>query len=308
MSGAASLVSVIIPCYNQARYLGEAITSVLDQSYRPLEIVLVDDGSQDDTRRVAESFRGVRYLHQENQGTAAARNRGYRESRGAFLLFLDADDRLLPAALEAAVRPLEESPSCGFTYGFVRVILPDGSLLKTPPQFPVEKDHYLRLLRHNYIWTPGVVLYRRAAIESVGGFRPKAGGSADLDLNLRIARLWPVHCHGKFILEYRDHNASQNANAAETLNSTIRVRREHRAQLGGRRDYEEALMEGIRVDRAYYGVRLAGSVAEHFREGRWQLGLSELLVLVRYDSLRLVRQALGKLLRALPGSRRSPLY
>src|SRR5215510_9955550 len=124
MSGAASLVSVIIPCYNQARYLGEAITSVLDQTYRPLEIVVVYDGSQDDTRKVAESFREVRYLYQGNQGTAAARNRGYRESRGAFLLFLDADDRLLPTALEAAVRPLEENSSYGLTYGFVRVIRP----------------------------------------------------------------------------------------------------------------------------------------------------------------------------------------
>src|SRR5262249_14937250 len=161
----------------------------------------------------------------------AARNRGYQASRGTYLLFLDADDRLMPDALQVAVRSLEQHPSGGFTYGHVRIIRPDGSLLKTPPQVPVEKDHYLRLLRHNYIWTPGVVLYRRAAIESVGGFRPKAGGSADLDLNLRIARLWPVHCHGEVILEYRDHNVSQSANAAEMLSSTIRVRRQHPPQL-----------------------------------------------------------------------------
>jgi hypothetical protein len=110
-----------------------------------------------------------------------------------------------------------------------------------------------------------------------------------------------VHCHGEIVLEYRDHDASQSANAAEMLSSTIRVRREQRAFLGGRRDYEAALREGIREDRAYYGTRLPGSVAEHFHAGRWRRALPELLTLVRYDPRRLVRQALEKLMCALPG-------
>src|ERR687898_3616338 len=107
---AAPLVSVVIPCYNQARFLGEAIESVLAQSYPHFEVIVVDDGSTDNTSEVAASYAGVRYIRQENQGLAGARNAGIRRSRGSYLVFLDADDRLLADALEAGLASLEEHP------------------------------------------------------------------------------------------------------------------------------------------------------------------------------------------------------
>ena len=103
----AALVSVVIPCYNQAHFLGEAIESVLAQTYPHREIVVVDDGSPDNTREVASRYPGVRYVRQENQGLAAARNTGLRHSSGSYLVFLDADDRLLPEALEVGLRQLQ---------------------------------------------------------------------------------------------------------------------------------------------------------------------------------------------------------
>src|SRR5215217_62523 len=93
------LVSVVIPCYNQAHFLKEAIESVLKQSYAHYEIVVVDDGSTDETSEVASSYEGVRLIRQENRGLAEARNTGIKHSEGDFLVFLDADDRLLPEAL-----------------------------------------------------------------------------------------------------------------------------------------------------------------------------------------------------------------
>src|SRR5215210_2105808 len=99
-SAGTPLVSVIIPCYNQAHFLGEAIESVLGQSYPNFEIVVVDDGSPDDTAEVAARYPEVRYICQDNQGLSAARNTGLGQSEGEYVVFLDADDRLLPEALE----------------------------------------------------------------------------------------------------------------------------------------------------------------------------------------------------------------
>ena len=97
------LVSVVIPCYNQAHFLGEAIESVLKQTYKHFEIVVVDDGSTDNTSEVARRYSGIRCIEQANQGLSAARNTGIRESKGEYLVFLDADDRLRPIALEAGL-------------------------------------------------------------------------------------------------------------------------------------------------------------------------------------------------------------
>src|SRR6185503_10394131 len=95
------LVSIIIPCYNQGRYLGDAIESVLRQSYRRLEIIVVDDGSTDDSSQVARKYSDVKLRRQENRGFSRARNAGLEASRGDYLVFLDADDRLLPGAIQA---------------------------------------------------------------------------------------------------------------------------------------------------------------------------------------------------------------
>src|SRR3954469_14899324 len=96
-------VAVVIPCYKQANYLPDAIQSVLDQTHDRVEIVVVDDGSPDNTREVAARYATVRYVRQENQGLASARNTGIRESVSPYLVFLDADDRLLPNALAAGL-------------------------------------------------------------------------------------------------------------------------------------------------------------------------------------------------------------
>src|ERR687898_2245292 len=119
------LVTVVIPCYNQAHFLGEAIESVLSQSYEHFEIIVVDDGSTDETSEVASRYEGVRLIRQENRGLAGARNRGLEEAKGEYVVFLDADDRLLPGALEAGLGCFEAHPECAFVFGNSRRI-PEG--------------------------------------------------------------------------------------------------------------------------------------------------------------------------------------
>src|SRR5215208_7052146 len=120
------LVSVVIPCYNQAHFLGEAIESVLAQSYKDFEIVVVDDGSPDDTSEVASRYEEVRLIRQKNSGLAGARNRGLAEAEGAYVVFLDSDDRLMPEALEVGVRELASHPECAFVCGTLTYISVEG--------------------------------------------------------------------------------------------------------------------------------------------------------------------------------------
>ena len=184
MSGAASLVSVIIPCHNQARFLAEAIESVLGQIFRPGEIVVVDDGSTDDTSAVAAQYPDVLCVRQRKRGSSSARNAGLEATRHRYVAFLDADDRLLPGALVAGVSCIEAHPEFAFVSGHYRMISADGSPLHFQPCACAAKDHYLELLRGNYIGMHAAVLYRREFLKRVGGFDPALRHCEDYDLYL----------------------------------------------------------------------------------------------------------------------------
>src|SRR5262249_60209669 len=140
-------VSIVIVCYNQARYLPEAIQSALAQTFGDIEVLVVDDRSTDDTRDVALSFSPVRYVHQGNQGLAVARNTGIRETTSPYLLFLDADDRLLPEAVQSGLECFQEHPESGFVFGAFRNIYDDGSSTLSEMGPGVDHDHYWHLLQ-----------------------------------------------------------------------------------------------------------------------------------------------------------------
>jgi glycosyltransferase involved in cell wall biosynthesis len=146
--GVAGLVSVVIPCYNQAHFLGETIQSVFAQSYPRFEVVVVDDGSTDDTSEVAARYPGVRCVRQDNQGVSAARNSGLLRSEGEYAVFLDADDRLLPGALEAGLECLRVHPRCAFASGRYRFIAGDGSFLKEQRVVNRLVAHVWRVRKH----------------------------------------------------------------------------------------------------------------------------------------------------------------
>src|SRR5215218_6482487 len=112
------LVSVVIPCYNQAHFLDEAIESVLSQSYTNFEVIVVDDGSEDETARVASGYA----LEDPRVCLIRQQNRGLAEARGEYVVFLDSDDRLLGDALAVGVRELESHPRCAFVSGHYRPI------------------------------------------------------------------------------------------------------------------------------------------------------------------------------------------
>jgi len=134
------LVSIIIPCYNQAHYLAESIESALNQDYPNIEVIVVDDGSTDNTREVAGQY-NITYIHQENQGRSVARNHGISKSTGEFLIFLDSDDRLLPLAVQHGMDCIVHHQECGFAYGRYRLIKKDGVVSPFWHQVCVSPSH-----------------------------------------------------------------------------------------------------------------------------------------------------------------------
>lgn len=294
-----SLVSVIIPCYNQGRFLVQAIESIRAQSNTDKEIIVVDDGSTDDTPTIAADFKDVRCLSTKNRGLAVARNTGLEASKGSYIVFLDADDKLLPNALEDLLHSLTSDINYAFVYGHVKLIAQDGSTIATPQQVGIDANHYLELLRHNFIWTTGAVMYRRNVLESVGGFNPSLSGSADFDLNARIARLFPVCCCRSTVLEYRSHDESMSRDYALMLKAAVTARRLQWKFVKGSRLHEEALQRGIRCARGDYGEKLIDEVSEHIRRGNLSEATGGLLMLLRYYPQGFVNRARRKLANLL---------
>jgi len=276
------LVSIVIPCYNQGSFLAEAIESALRQTHPRVEVIVVDDGSTDDTCRVAARYAdaGVVCIEQANAGAAVARNRGWQASRGDLVLFVDADDRLLPDAVVRGWAALEHAPDVAFVSGHVALIRADGTSDVVPAQ-DHEPAGYASLLRWNYVWTPGVVIYRRSALDAAGGFDPRAAGSADFDLNVRIARRQPIACHHAVVLEYRQHGANMTRDPALMLRSAVSVRRRERPH-ARRQGAAAARLAGLTLAQADFGARLADRIKGDLVKGRYARALGGLACLVRY--------------------------
>jgi glycosyltransferase involved in cell wall biosynthesis len=295
----APLVSAVIPCYNQASYLPEAIDSALAQSHRPVEIIVVDDGSTDDTGLVASRYEGVTCVRQANGGLARARNAGLAASRGHCVVFLDADDRLHPEGVARGIQALVEHPDAVLAFGRARVIDAGGRVMFTAPEpgpLP-ENDGYAALLASNVIWTPAVAILRRDAIEEVGGFDPAVNASADYDLYLRLARRHPIAAHDDVVADYRHHAAAMSRNAGVMLRTTLAVHRRQRQYARRQPRHLHAYREGRQFWQRFFGDQLMDEIRAGCgpggRVGRAILGL---LVMARHAPRRLAWHA-GRWLR-----------
>jgi glycosyltransferase involved in cell wall biosynthesis len=216
------LVSVVIPCFNAERYLGETLESVLAQTYSAIEIIVVDDGSSDDTQKVAQSY-SVRLIRQKNRGVSAARNHGIRQSQGKYILFLDHDDRLLPNAVEIGVGLLEQNPDCVMAVGEHRYIGPHGEPLGRSSKCSDGRDPYLMLLEHNFVETPCSALHRRSSFLQAGMFDETLFGAEDHELYLRIARSGSILAHEEVVSEYRQHESNSSRDASLMLSVSHKV-------------------------------------------------------------------------------------
>lgn len=281
LDAATPLVSVVIPCYGQAAYLEEAIESVLAQTYAQVEIVVVDDGSPDNAARLAARFPWVRCVRQANAGLAAARNTGIRESEGELLVFLDADDRLLPRALEVGVEELRAQPEAAFAFGRYRRVSGDGRRLENDDQPRPEADPYSVFLRYNYAGIPATGIFRRSALEEAGNFDETLPGVEDYDLGLRLSRQFTIRPHSDYVVEYRVHGGGMSRNPATMLKMTLEALGRQRRHVRSDPTLRSAYREGKRFWRDYYGEPLRAQVRANFANREWGQGFRGLVALLR---------------------------
>ena len=215
------LISVIIPCYNYGHYLAEAIESVRSQSYKFIETIVVDDGSVDNTKEVAGKYPDVIYVYQENQGLSAARNKGIDNSTGEFLVFLDADDWLLPDALSINLTYLLENKEAGLVTGtYINHVEENNKeVLKLPKG---NSCSYETLLRRNHIAMHAAVMYPRWIFTHFR-FDTSLKSCEDWDMYLQIARKFKIIQHLQPIAVYRRYGNSMSANFERMLTSGLEV-------------------------------------------------------------------------------------
>jgi glycosyltransferase involved in cell wall biosynthesis len=208
-------VSVIIPTYNRAALLGEAVASVLAQTYKDYEIIIVDDGSTDNTREVASHFPPeIKYVLQKNQGVSAARNKGIELSRGEYLCFLDSDDALVENALEKNISFLDSHPEIGFCYGQVYKMDEKGRLLKLRrlrgASTTIIRESGEQIEQLLFRGDIGILaaLTRRSCFEKVGYFNTSLRVGEDIDMWLRISMNYKVGYIAEPVGKVRVHAAN----------------------------------------------------------------------------------------------------
>jgi len=207
-------VSVIIPTYNQAHFVAQAVESALAQTHPDVETIVVDDGSTDGTPSVLAAFGdAIRTIRQENKGLPAARNAGFRASRGEYVLFLDSDDVILPEKLARHVALLEAEPRFGLTYSAWQQVDAGGTRVLGQVR-PNRQGHLLAdLLRRTCFFFASAAVVRRRCLERVGLFDESLPWGEDADVWLRLARAgYPFGYLDLPLLRYRIHAGSMTAN------------------------------------------------------------------------------------------------
>ena len=290
-------VSVVIPAYNAAWCLRKAIDSVLAQDYRDFEIIVVNDGSADDTGAVLTGYgSAIRVVNQVNGGMSNARNAGIRAACGEFIAFLDSDDWWLPGKLARQVDLLRACPEVGFCSCEARVQDMEGRLIKVW-KCPNWQGPFVVHLFGSGADVPGscsAVLARRTLVRQVGGFDETLRGAEDPDLWIRLAAVSDYACLSMAMVVILRRPGSVSSNLESMRESTLRMMAKNRHLLppGLQGHYWRSCVAGIHGDYAKW----------RYRSGRRGAALQDVVHLLRLAPIARGRLGLG-LLKAMLLSR-----
>ena len=264
------LVSIIITYYNQEAFIRETVESACRQTYKHTEVIIVDDGSARPAAGPLADMQDIRLLRKANGGCSRARNFGFAHSQGAFLIFLDGDDRLLPGAVEAHMNAMEENPQAGMVFGATVRIDEHGRQIRSAHVCRPRKNYYMMMFESNPVECPGAALLSREHFQRAGMFDVDLSPVADHALYLRIAKEARVVRITDPVVEYRQHatnmSRDQGAMLAMMLTSLDRFEADHhlsppelRALHRGRRRWNHVFRQddtiGYKVKSLYYSVQ-----------------------------------------------------
>jgi hypothetical protein len=264
------LVSIIIPTYvrtpGDMALLNETLATVAAQTCSDYEVIVVDDGSP----LVVEGLsQATRIIRQDNAGPAMARNAAISQSRGEYLVFLDADDHLLPPALEAGLAAFAAHPECGFVIGPREEMTFEGAPVPWQvPVPPVQHDLYNALLGFDwYIIPPSSGMFRRDSVLAAGGFQDPWGAD-DLDFYLRMSRLFTAWCYqSPAVTRYRRYSTSSSRDGERMLHSIRAVYDRQWPIVQGNQEAEAAYHRGLQQLTKIFVDCLVENVEDRLRAG-----------------------------------------
>lgn len=259
-------VAVVIPCFNHKRFLAGAIESAIAQTVPAREIIVVDDGSREDIRPVAAAFEGVRLIRQENRGLAAARNSGLEAATSEKLIFLDADDRLWPNAIQVGLECFRRNPDAAFVYGAHREVRGEESSRNYTPA-----ASHRDLVRCNWVAMIATAMFDRGKLVQGGGFDESLAMCEDWDAYLRLSRAFPFATHDCLVADYVRHG-SNASNDVDRLWKWIEAVRQKEWARGLDAASQLAWSEGEGIWRSLVGP-VPGPMPLWRRAGRKAAGL-----------------------------------
>jgi hypothetical protein len=219
-------VSVIIPTYNRADLLPETIDSILNQTVLDFELIIIDDGSTDNTSEVVARFKDprLRYVYQKNQGRSVARNHGAKLAQGEFLGFLDSDDKYLPDALESHLKIFNQNGKIGMAVGGYQYVDAQGQLTGERQPWTEGRELDLPGWLFNCFATPGSILVRKAWFERTGGFDSNCEIAEDWDFFLQLAQKGcPMAWTPQAVCQYRQHPGNSIRALAKHRDGSLRA-------------------------------------------------------------------------------------
>ncbi len=214
-------VSAIIPTYNREKLVVKAVASALAQDYSDLEVIVIDDGSTDNTKEALKQFEGrIKYVYQPNSGLSSARIRGFNESNGDYLAFLDSDDMWLANKTTKQVAALDNDPGLAFVFSETYVIDKEDRTVKTWER--AGREGLRDLFDICYVWIVTVMI-RRSSYEAVNGFDPDLHSCQDYDLFLRLMNRYPYSFMEETLAKYRKHDTNMSLNWELRLKDNILI-------------------------------------------------------------------------------------
>ena len=280
-SGSDNTISVVIPCYNGMPYLSAALDSALGQTHRPAEVIVVDDGSTDDSKACVQEYidhhpdRGIRLIEQANAGEPAARNTGIKAATGTWVAMLDTDDWWDPSKLAKQLRVAElAGPQCVMVHTGVVHEFDNG---RSEPKDLVAPSRRVgrctaALLEPSSIGHPSIMV-RREALEKIGGYDPSFVQACDIDLYFRLSAVGIFAFVPEHLLHYRIHSGQMSASKIK------QIRYHHRAVRGFFDRHPEIAAE---VGRDTVDAALADHVAVKLESFYWQRRLGDFRALLEY--------------------------
>jgi len=290
-------VSVVIPAYNAEAFIAEAIESVLEQTFRDFELIVVNDGSTDSTGEIIERYsERVRCIHQQNRGPSEARNRGIRETDSEFVAFLDADDTWRADKLQKQVATAQGEPELGLVYSDAVLIDQEGTPIGAFRRRPPRADALEYMLLYNPV-VMSTAFVRRECFQRVGMFHPEPTGCEDWHMWIRIASAYKLAHIPEPLCNYRSHTASMAHNPELMCHGMVRA-----LDLVFAEPAIRSRTEHIK-NKAYARARLNCGIG-YFRAGRMAEARRHLLAAIRLNPAIVLEAALiGTFIKSLLGAR-----